>query len=410
MKVCLLTNVASIHSRRWIEAALKEGFEVLVVSPQAFPNNYPDVFVYENEPTKNAIAQTIRKLLIVRIIRRLHKVINAAFLLQRNFGLRFVFRYIPDLYDISRGLGTSPSDISKAEQKLKQFNPDILHVHNINIPLYQWLIIKNFRKTKLVVTVWGDDIEEQSFKHSLLSRLIKGKILKRADLITAASKRLANLTKDYVTNGRINVKVIPFGVDLKLFTPKVVKLKSRLTIGTVRHLHHIYGIDLIIKATSLIKNRNIRNIRVIIAGDGDKVPYQKMAKDLGLADNIEFVGKIVHRDVPKLLKRLDIFLIPSRFETFGVAAVEAQAAGVPVIGTKTGGIPEVVKDRGTGLLVPPDDYQSLARAINELASNPGRLEKMSKRAPQFVSEKYDWDKNTKQMFGLYRQLFAKVSK
>lgn len=390
MKICLLADIASIHTRRWADATIAAGHDVLIVSPQPFPNNYPKVVIYEKTPTRD---------LKTRLWRRYLKILNSLYLLIKYFGWRFALRNVKDIFDISRGLGTHPSDISRAQQEIRTFNPDIIHVHNINIPLYQWLIVKDFPKTKTVVTVWGDDIEEQTFRHSHLSRVIKRRILKRADVITAASKRLAKLTLEYAPIKK--VEVVPFGVDLDRFKPRVVKIKNPVVIGSVRHLRVTYGIDLMIKAVSLLKNKNWL---LIIAGDGNQAPYKKLSRDLGISDKVKFLGEIKYADIPKVLRKIDLFLMPSRWEAFGVAAVEAEASGLPVVGTKVGGIPEVVADKRTGILVPREDFKALAKALDNLIAKPSEITRMSLASPLFVKEHFDWKSNTKDMFKIYECL------
>lgn len=397
MRVCLMANLASIHTRRWSDASIAAGHNLLIISPEPFPSKYPNVFVYEKTPTR---------IIIVRLWRRALKVVNSLYLLYKHWGVGFIFKYWRDLFDVSRGLGTNPRDIARVQQKIREFQPDIIHIHYIGLPLYQWLFLSAFPKTKLVVTVWGDDIEEQTFRHSPLSRLLKRKILLRADIVTAASKRLANLTSAYAPVTK-KMKIIPFGVDLTRFKPRVVRPRNKVMLGSIRHLQRTYGIDLMIRAASLLKSKSWE---LVIAGDGDASSYKELAKDLKVADRVRFLGEVKYSKVPKVLKSLDLFMMPSRWETFGVAAVEAQACGLPVVGTKVGGIPEVVSDGRTGYLVQRGDYQSLAKKIDELINDPDTLIRMSKEAPLWVAERFDWAKNTQAMFNLYKQLIPETKK
>jgi glycosyltransferase involved in cell wall biosynthesis len=97
-------------------------------------------------------------------------------------------------------------------------------------------------------------------------------------------------------------------------------------------------------------------------------------------------------------------MMPSRWEGFGVAAVEAEAMGVPVLGTKVGGIPEVVKDGVSGTLVPREDYEALGHQLQKLIENPKLITKLSQGAAKYARQHFDWDKNTESMFSIYRRL------
>jgi glycosyltransferase involved in cell wall biosynthesis len=109
---------------------------------------------------------------------------------------------------------------------------------------------------------------------------------------------------------------------------------------------------------------------------------------------------------------MNIFVMPSVYEseTFGIAAIEAQAMGVPVIATKVGGIPEAVKDGITGILVPPRDPKSIAEAILKLISDKSLMESMSCEGPRFVAENFDWQKNAGRVEELYESLLLRYRK
>jgi glycosyltransferase involved in cell wall biosynthesis len=121
---------------------------------------------------------------------------------------------------------------------------------------------------------------------------------------------------------------------------------------------------------------------------------------------VEFRGEVSHEKVPSVLNELDIFVMPSRAEGFGVAALEGAASELPVVATRVHGIPDVVIDGETGILVPPRDIGALAAAIESLATQAKVRAKMGKAGRAFVERHYRWEDNCAQMDRLYEHALA----
>jgi glycosyltransferase involved in cell wall biosynthesis len=118
---------------------------------------------------------------------------------------------------------------------------------------------------------------------------------------------------------------------------------------------------------------------------------------------VRFLGDLAHEDVPAALQRMDIFAMPSTWEGFGVSAVEASAMQLPVVASNIHGIPDVVVDGETGLLVPPRDPAALANALERLAGNPELRRRMGAAGRAFVAAHYRWEDNAAQMAALYQR-------
>ena len=128
-----------------------------------------------------------------------------------------------------------------------------------------------------------------------------------------------------------------------------------------------------------------------IAGDGPLLPeLQQIAGGLGLCENVTFCGFVT--DTAKFLAGIDIFVLPSLFEGLGVAALEAMAAGKPVIATRVGGLAESVVDQATGLLVPAQDSAALAAAIARLVKDDALAAEMGRRGAQRVRDRFTLEK------------------
>ncbi|MCA9900237.1 MAG: glycosyltransferase family 4 protein [Ardenticatenaceae bacterium] len=139
-------------------------------------------------------------------------------------------------------------------------------------------------------------------------------------------------------------------------------------IGYLGRLEPHKGIDDLLHAAALLLPTQ-PDLHVNIAGNGPERPFlEALAQTLGITSHVHFLGRVP--DAANFLRQLDIFVLPSRFEAFGLVAVEAMAVGTAVIVSNAGGLPEVVAHGETGLVVPVDDRPALAQAIAQLANNP----------------------------------------
>ena len=124
------------------------------------------------------------------------------------------------------------------------------------------------------------------------------------------------------------------------------------------------------------------------------------AERLHLGDRVVFAG--LRRDVERLLPLMDVFVLPSQYEGFGIALIEAMAAGLPVIGTDVGGVPEIITHQQTGLLVPPGDAQALATAIERFLLDGALAQAMAKAGQRDVCSRFSLDRAVSQHETLYR--------
>ncbi|WP_053071355.1 glycosyltransferase family 4 protein [Cytobacillus firmus] len=201
------------------------------------------------------------------------------------------------------------------------------------------------------------------------------------------------------------IKVIPFGVDTSIFKPVLVEKKNIFTVGIAKSLKPIYGIDILIKAIYLLKEKySIKDILLFIAGSGpEEIKLKKLVDDLGIKENVRFLGELDPIDIPYFLNEIDLLCSPSHSESFGVVFLEALACETPVIGTNVGGIPEVIDHKKDGLMVKPNDYKELASAINYLISDPKRRQEYGKKGRVKVISKYSINAYDTYIRELYRE-------
>ncbi|MDP3793925.1 MAG: glycosyltransferase family 4 protein, partial [Candidatus Uhrbacteria bacterium] len=181
--------------------------------------------------------------------------------------------------------------------------------------------------------------------------------------IHAISRALADRAGAY---GASNVTVIPNGIDLEPFLRVRGMSKQQGLIVAVGRLHDDKGYDVLIKAfAQALKHQSDFQLR--IAGEGEERPaLEALIKTLKLEDHVTLLGQTDYQSIPTLIASAELFVLPSRAEGMGIVFVEAQAAGTAVIGTKIGGIPDVIENDVTGILVPSQDVEALAQAIKHL--------------------------------------------
>jgi glycogen(starch) synthase len=163
------------------------------------------------------------------------------------------------------------------------------------------------------------------------------------------------------------------------------------------------GIRTLVAAVGLIKDPSAR---VLLVGDGPKrKALEREAERLGVDDRLRFVGFIAHDRLPAVLAHADLLVLPSLYEELGTVLLEAMQAGLPIVASKTGGIPDVIEDGVNGLLVPPGDPEALARAIDRILSDRDLARRLSEGAHQRGKD-YDWEVLAEQVLAVYRGVTA----
>jgi glycosyltransferase involved in cell wall biosynthesis len=283
---------------------------------------------------------------------------------------------------------------------VRALQPDL--VHALHLTSYGFLgALSGFHP--FVLSVWGTDILEAPRLtpfHSWLTRYS----LARADTITATGMHLAAETTRY-SPPRRPVTVVPYGVDLERFLPEPRGLRDHVVIGAVSRLSPEKGVRYLVEAFGRLRQRYGGYVSLRIAGEGpERARLEAMIRRMGLETSVELHGWVEHEALPAFLQGLDVFALPSTWEGFGVAAVEASATGLPVVATNVFGIPDAVQDGVTGLLVPPRDPASLAEAIGRLVEDASLRRRLGDAGRQFVSRHYDWHGNAGQMASIYERL------
>ncbi len=262
----------------------------------------------------------------------------------------------------------------------------------------------------LLVSVWGSDVDDFPKRSPMHAGFLRG-VLSRADALAATSRALERRVQEIMAQP-VPVFITPFGVDVQAFVPPAggVGDPERLLIGSSKGLASTYGIDTLLRAFAALPERapDGRPLHLRLLGDGPQAgAYRALADGLGLQQRVQFVGAIAHDQMPQALQSLDIFVAPSRRESFGVSVLEASACERPVVASDVGGLPEVVQHGVTGLLVPANDVPALTAALQRLVNDPPLRRAMGAAGRRMVVERFAWDRCVGTMLSVYEQVLRR---
>lgn len=316
-----------------------------------------------------------------------------------------VFENHPDYPKAKKYMDMSNEELARyiipymqaAIQAMEEFKPDIIFVQHASFLVCVADYLKVLYNIPFVVAVHGPDLNTALKDRRI--RLMTKHCLIRASKIFPNSFDTKNRFYAIFGEGyRRKTKTVFPGVDLKLF-PKDKKikiidkkygLKDKKLVIYVGRLDKGKGIEFLIKAAKEIQ------AEVYILGGGDyKNDLVKMAKDLKLT-NVHFVGYMGKENVEELrefYQRADAVVVPSTVkEAFGIVILEAMACSTPVVASKIGGIPNIVKDGKTGFLVPPRSSKDIALKVNKILLDDKLRAAMGDRCRKLIEERFTWEK------------------
>lgn len=310
-----------------------------------------------------------------------------------------------------RGVAGYLTMIPWVKKLLREVRPDLVNAHYASgyATTARFLMYRPW-----LLSVWGSDVYLFPYKSILHKWLIVAN-LESADAVASTSHCMAVQVKKVAPEIR-DVYITPFGVDIESFaltiSNKADSEKSdQLVVGTVKGLSHVYGIDILIRAFALVKKSlgeaGAKSVLLRLVGSGpDADSLKQLAESLGVGESVTFVGYVCPADVPVELNRMDVFVALSRSESFGVAAIEAGAAGLPVVVSDAEGLSEVVVDGETGLVVPREDPAAAAAAISLLISDGALRKRLGDAGKLHVTEKYSWGACIDNMVDIYQEIIA----
>lgn len=360
MKICYLADINSAHTHKWLNYFKNKGYDIHVIS--LGNGEYEGVNVHCLDVTDNVMkkASDKNKLQYIKKIKRVKELVN-------------------------------------------EIKPDILHAHYATS--YGLLgALANYHP--YIISAWGSDVYDFPIKSPVHKMMLKYN-LKKADYIFSTSNVMKEETQKYTNK---NIEVTPFGVDINRFAPRRTE-KDEVVIGTIKTLEEKYGIQYLVKAFAQLKDRNPdMNLKLRIGGKGSQEDYLKgLCRDLKIYNDVTFLGFVNPDDVIKEFQNFDIAVFPSTLdsESFGVAAVEAESCGTPIVVSEVGGLMESTKPGITSLVAKKASVEDLRDKIDMLVKDKELRLKMGTAARKFVEDNYNLEDNFAYVDKLYKEIVSK---
>ena len=289
---------------------------------------------------------------------------------------------------------------------LKRFQPDIVAVDAepysllaLEMALLRRLVVP---RAKLVVNSSQNLLKKFPPPFRQFERFV----LTQADAACVCSERIVEVLRAKGMSAPI--AVVPFGVDVHVYTPSACRASAdgALRIGYLGALHHQKGVDVLLRAVALMQGSR----KLEIVGDGpERESLDTLARELGIGDVARFRGSVPHAETPTVLPQWDVLVLPSRTlpnvkEQFGRVLIEAMASGVPVVGSSSGEIPDVIGP--AGCVFPENDAAALARILEEFAATPALRAGLAETARRRAVEQYSWEAVADRTARLYQGLVS----
>ena len=357
MKICYLADINSAHTHKWLNYFKNKGYDIHVISLGS--GEYEGVTVHSLDINDIVMKKSSdkNKLQYFKKIKRVKELVN-------------------------------------------EIKPDILHAHYATS---YGLLGALAGYHPYVISVWGSDVYDFPVKSPIHKMMVKYN-LKKADYVFSTSNVMKEETKKYTNK---DIEVTPFGVDINRFVPNRIE-KDEVVIGTIKTLEEKYGIQYLVKAFKVVKDKNPNmNLELRIGGKGSQEEYLKdLCKELKIEQDVTFLGFVNPDDVVKEFQNFDIAVFPSTLdsESFGVAAVEAESCGTPIVVSDVGGLMESTKPGVTSLVAKKADVEDLADKINALVIDEDLRKNMGKAARKFVEDNYSLEDNFDYVDDLYKKI------
>jgi N-acetyl-alpha-D-glucosaminyl L-malate synthase BshA len=276
---------------------------------------------------------------------------------------------------------------------------DLLHVHYA-IPhatsawIAREMLRANGSDVKVVTTLHGTDITIVGQDPSY--RPITKFSIEKSDRITAVSRYLREETLQAFGCSSCNVEVIPNFIDPEVYDrsryPAPMFGDPAPGRRVLMHISNFRGVKRVRDVVRIFARvcDEVPSTLVMVGDGPDRVAAQEEARERGVEDSVQFLGKL--ESVAPLLAGADLFLLPSQTESFGLSALEALACGVPVVASRTGGLPELVREGETGALRPVGDVDAMAAAAIAILREPGRWRAMSIAAAADARQRFSLER------------------
>jgi glycosyltransferase involved in cell wall biosynthesis len=365
LRICYIADAGSIHVQRWVSYFAGKGHQVHIITSR-LGEGYPE-----------------------------------------SVRLHLLTSLLPQRWKRTGYINTLPWFI-QARRLVNRIKPDIIDAHYVTINGYLGAF-SGFHP--LVLTALGSDVLTDPGKGFYLRFLAKY-ALKKAEMVTCNSETVRReLVKLGVSPDRISI--IYQGIDTQKFSPRQDRgfkdklgLRGRPVIISLRSFKPVYNVEMLVRAAPLVLEHFPQAI-FVVAGEGEQREYlMNLAGSLGCSENIRFVGRIAHDELPQYLASSEVYVSTSLSDSASLTLQEAMACELAPVVTDLSGNREWITDGENGFLVPVNDVQALANKIVHLLENEGVAGKFGKLGRKIVQERAEYEREMERVEELYQRVVA----
>lgn len=274
---------------------------------------------------------------------------------------------------------------------------DLIHAH---YGFHSALFAAVIKRKPLTITFHGSDALKEPSRNKTYYKLQKF-VISRCDYIIAVSNEIRNVLISNLGAEPTKISVVSCGVDTSIFTPlEKIDIRRKLKIARtekvilfIGRLSYKKGINIIFECA-----QRMPDVNFILVGKGTLRTNIK---------NCRFVGSRPNDEIPVWVNAADVFVLPSKSEGTPVVLLEALSCGIPVVASKVGGIPNLVKNGETGYLVEPEDVSMFEKRLRELLENPEKRRQMGQQGRKDMIENYDSQKIAERISQVYKKVLSK---
>lgn len=293
---------------------------------------------------------------------------------------------------------------------IRAAHPDIVHTHLLHADLYGLPAARRAGVRGAVSSRHNDN----PFRRNPVLKLLNQRAMRRADRVIAISGALADFVREVegIPPGR--VVTVRYGLE-PLDSLSDVRERARAEwdvpaeaplVGFFGRLIEQKGVDVLLEAWAQVQ-ADYASARLVIVGDGAlRDSLEAQARALGVSDSVRFAGWVA--DAARLMPACDVIVMPSRWEGFGLVALEAMSAARPVVASRVSALPEIVDDLQTGLLVPPGDPAALAEALGGLLADRAWAAALGRAGRERLVREFSVDKMVQATLDVYRNVVNDV--
>ena len=299
-------------------------------------------------------------------------------------------------------LGIFPKAVHFA-RKMERLGIQHIHAHFANHPTVAAYIASRLTGIPFSFTAHGSDLHVER-------RMLKQKIAACRFAITISEFNREMMARECGPELAHKIAIVHCGVDREVFAPSPREAASPssalLRILCVASFEEVKGHRFLVEACRLLQERNVKFLCQMVGEGPQRAAIESQIRAASLAGAVQVLDGQPRREVARLLREADVFVLAShptasgKKEGIPVALMEAMAAGLPVVASRTGGIPELVRDRKTGLLTPPGDARAIADAIEELAAAPAARSWLGAHARKYVLAEFDLRTNAQRLLAM----------